>query len=62
MVPHNKVCPTCGHRSGVRIVYGMPDFELFEQSERGLVALGGCIITDADPTWRCLEEECGAEW
>ena len=62
MARPKAVCPQCGNRSGVRIVYGMPDAELFEQAERGLVALGGCIIVDPQPSWRCLRIECGTEW
>ena len=55
-------CPRCDNRSGVRIIYGMPDVELVERAERGLVALGGCLVMDDNPTWRCLDEGCGAEW
>lgn len=62
MARTTAVCPRCGKRSGVKIVYGMPDDELVEKAQRGLVALGGCILTGADPTWRCLEDGCGTEW
>jgi len=31
----------------------MPGFELFEAAERGEVALGGCCISDDDPTHEC---------
>jgi len=31
----------------------------FEAADRGEVALGGCIVDDELPTWRCTNEECG---
>ena len=62
MTPRKATCPTCGNRTGARIVYGMPDVELVEQAQRGEVSLGGCLIFDGQPTWRCLHVGCGAEW
>lgn len=53
-------CPKCKKRTGVDIVYGMPSPELFEQAEQGLVALGGCVIEDNQPDYRC--QECRFEW
>lgn len=42
-------CPKCGGKV-VKIVYGMPTPELYEQSERKEVILGGCCIhEDGDP-------------
>lgn len=38
-------CPTCKNGKLIPIVYGLPLRELMEQSERGEVELGGCIIT-----------------
>jgi hypothetical protein len=29
-------------------------------SERGLIALGGCVVTDNLPTWQC--PSCGESW
>jgi hypothetical protein len=37
-------CPECGSSDVVKIVYGMPDPEMFEASERGEVVLGGCCF------------------
>ncbi len=34
-------CPECKQKAGVKIVYGYPSEELFEQAERDEVALGG---------------------
>ena len=58
--PKNSVCPDCGAPM-VRIVYGYPSPELFGQSARGEVALGGCVISGFgdDPTHRCQQ---GHEW
>ena len=47
-----KKCPKCGERL-IEIVYGRPDPELFEASERGEVILGGCLINGDDPEYRC---------
>lgn len=42
----------------VKIVYGEPCPELFEQTERKEVVLGGCCIhEDGDPQWACVECE-----
>lgn len=55
-----KYCPTCRASNWIPIVYGLPDFELFESASRGEVAIGGCVIFDDNPTWRCTA--CGQEW
>lgn len=39
-------------------MYGLPDHELFAASERGDVALGGCLICDESPDFEC--RGCGA--
>ena len=50
-------CPKCGGKV-VKIVYGMPTPELYEQAERKEVVLGGCCIhEDGDPQWACVECE-----
>jgi hypothetical protein len=41
----------------VPIVYGFPGSELAEDAEEGLVVLGGCCVSEADPTRACLD--CG---
>jgi hypothetical protein len=38
-------CPTCKVGKLIPIVYGMPEGELIEQSERGEVELGGCVVS-----------------
>ena len=54
------VCPQCGAKDGVRIVYGKPGRELIDKAERGEIALGGCIVTDNDPQWAC--KTCNHRW
>jgi hypothetical protein len=54
-------CPRCGSRS-IPIVYGLPGMELFEAADRGEVALGGCVIEDGAPEWRCRGVDCGLEF
>lgn len=53
-------CPRCGERDPLPIVYGLPSPPLFEAAERGEVALGGCVLPFASPSWRC--RRCGREW
>ena len=49
-----KSCPSCLSKSGVRkILYGMPDRTVDERK----YALGGCCVSDKDPTLKCIE--CG---
>ena len=62
-----RACPECGSEDVVPIVYGMPGPELREQSDRGEVALGGCCVSDDDPTHLCRAcEHCwrvaGRDW
>lgn len=62
MAPRKRICPNCRESSGVRIIYGMPDASLFDEAERGLVAIGGCLVMPDNPQWRCLRAECRTEW
>ena len=55
-MPKRK-CPACGTTNTVKIVYGMPTHEAFEAVERGELLLGGCCVSDTDPTIHC--KECG---
>ncbi len=38
-------CPACKVEKLIPIVYGMPGGELVEQSDRGEVELGGCVVS-----------------
>ena len=55
-----SAAPSCDHGVPVPIVYGFPSTEMFEASQRGDVALGGCVVEASSPTWRCTA--CGLEW
>jgi predicted RNA-binding Zn-ribbon protein involved in translation (DUF1610 family) len=55
-----KRCPKCGSKRIARIQWGMPNFsdELKRELDQGTVVLGGCIVSDRDPSWTC--PDCGA--
>ncbi|MGY2065626.1 hypothetical protein [Blastococcus sp. SYSU DS0619] len=59
-VQAGRVCPGCGREDSVPVVYGLPGFDLFEQSESGRVALGGCLVMDEPAAFAC--RTCGLEW
>lgn len=43
-------CPTCEVGKLIPIVYGMPGRGLIEQTERGEIELGGCVVSQVfDP-------------
>jgi len=47
-------CPQCSSKASLReIMYGLPDGPVDEQK----YAIGGCCISDNDPTLKCIE--CG---
>ena len=51
-----KKCPMCNKRESVRkIQYGFPALPVDED----IYALGGCVISDDQPSFRCIE--CGWE-
>lgn len=47
-------CPACGSARVVRIMYGEPGPEMIQADERGEAVLGGCCISDHDPSWQCI--------
>lgn len=53
-------CPQCKQKTGVNIIYGHPTEELWKQSERNEVALGGCVQDIDAPDRQCLS--CGHQW
>ena len=59
------VCPQCGGNI-VDIIYGEPNQELYEQSLRNEVILGGCcVVVDetgnmTNPEWGCVK--CGRKF
>jgi hypothetical protein len=43
-------CPTCKAGNLIPIIYGMPGRELMDQSGRGEIELGGCVVSQVfDP-------------
>jgi hypothetical protein len=58
-VTQPKRCPKCGHSPVAEILWGMPasSEKLDADLEAGRVTLGGCIVSDDDPAWKC--KECG---
>lgn len=52
------VCSACG-ADGVPLMFGLPVPEARAAAEAGDLALGGCVVVDERPTWRCPR---GHEW
>jgi primosomal protein N' len=48
-------CPKCGSKKISDILYGLPSFSpgLNKMMEDHEIVLGGCCISDEDPTWKC---------
>ena len=59
-IPVEQTCPRCAGTDTVPLVMGLPSAELFELAERGLVALGGCLVGPEPHDVVC--RECGHEW
>ena len=55
-----RVCPGCGREDSVPLRWGLPAVEDFRLAERGLVALGGCLVPGEEPVLSC--RSCGLEW
>ncbi|HEY5642486.1 MAG TPA: hypothetical protein VIS31_06380 [Woeseiaceae bacterium] len=53
-------CPKCRSELVVPVVFGFPTDAALGDAERGKIALGGCIVSENDPEWRC--KSCGYEW
>ncbi len=55
-----KVCPQCGGRPIIPIVYGLPGLELFEAAERGEVGVDNGNSSPQDVAFTQREEEATA--
>ena len=55
-----KRCPRCNSEDVVPILYGLPGPEMTEESIRGRVVLGGCIVFPDTPDHTC--RNCGHDW
>ena len=52
--PSRTSCPSCSSKAGLReIFYGLPDGPVDQEK----FSIGGCCISDDDPTVKCIE--CG---
>lgn len=60
MTPPKYICPACRQKTGVDILYGMPDTEAQQMAGRGEIVLGGCCIDLAGPERQCTA--CGHQW
>jgi len=50
-----KVCPNCNSKNVIPIMYGLPSYEAFLDSQKGKFMLGGCIIDEDSPNWHCKD-------
>ena len=49
-----RTCPHCDQPvERVRVVHGLPTWQLGQAAERGQVVLGGCVVDEDDPQWAC---------
>ncbi len=50
-----RACPSCGHTPIASIMYGMPALSdtLNRDLNEGRIVLGGCCVSDDDPSWAC---------
>ncbi len=58
----NLICPSCASCKIARIRYGLPAFNenLERDLEAGRIVLGGCLVSENDPQWKCLD--CEKKW
>lgn len=60
MAINYKICPKCGSKDSVKILYGYPNGEAIMLEAEGKMKLGGCLITDINPEYFC--KDCENEW
>jgi len=60
MTKDTPECPSCASNNIAAIAFGYPGPEMMEESQRGKIVLGGCIVTDDDPEWHC--KDCAHQW
>jgi len=50
-------CPECGSKKVATILWGLPlmNQKVERDLKEGKIVLGGCIITENDPVWQCIE-------
>jgi hypothetical protein len=60
MAINYKQCPKCRSKNSLRIIFGMPSSELFEEAKAGKVKLSGYCIIENGPEYFC--KDCEHEW
>ncbi|MEA4826901.1 MAG: hypothetical protein VB130_09740 [Clostridium sp.] len=60
MAINYKVCPQCGSKKYLEIVYGYPGPGLLEEVEQGKIIFGGCCVSDEAPEYAC--SDCNKQW
>jgi len=50
-----EICPKCGSKNVVKILYGFPTAEAGKQERKGKIKLGGGCIGDHDPSHYCKD-------
>ncbi len=58
--PEDIACPKCETSNPLEIIYGFPSEEMFGAESSGSIALGGCVVQDDNPAYRC--RRCGHEF
>ena len=54
------LCPKCGCHEGNHVIYGYPGAIAMAASQRGLLALGGCMVDRAHLNRQCVQ--CEHRW
>jgi len=55
-----KQCPKCGSKNSAKIVYGLPDYQLYERFQAGKIMLGGCLVFGDNAEYFC--RDCENKW
>jgi|GEM_PF-1028574 len=58
--PEDIACPSCTATNPLEILYGLPSHEMQLAEFQGSIALGGCVVGDESPAYRC--RDCGHEF
>ena len=55
-------CPNCDKSWIAEIFWGLPgNMDILEEGlERKEIVLGGCLVTNNDPKWKC--NDCNHQW
>ncbi|MCQ2540291.1 MAG: metallophosphoesterase [Acetatifactor sp.] len=58
-----SICPKCGSKQVIPLLYGRPAAHILEEAEKGNIKLGGCMIEEVEggvPNRYC--KECEHKW